>query len=88
MDERIRKAEESRYIVTHPLVVSAFRDIEAALNDALTNAPEKDMEGIKNLVLTKKCLKRFKAAFEKHIETGKIAAKELEAKRPILRRMW
>lgn len=87
-EERIRNAEQASYIVTHPLVKAAFADIERALNDALTDAPEKDMEGIKNIVLTKKCLKRFKAAFEAHINSGKIAERELLQKKPLLRRVF
>ena len=85
-EDKVRNGQQAQFIITHPLVVEAFEAIDKALNDALTNAPEKDLEGLKNLVLTKKCLKRFRHAFERHIETGKIAAKDLEAKKPLLHR--
>lgn len=87
-EERIKVANEANYILTHPLVRKAFEDIETTLNNALTDAPEKDLEGIKNLVLTKKCLKRFKAAFQRHIETGKIAERELVQRKPLLKRIF
>ncbi len=72
MSEKERDAQQAEYILTHPLTVQAFKDIEASLNDALTQVSEKDVEGMKNLVLMKKLLKRFKLAFETHINTGKI----------------
>ena len=77
MDDKLRDAQQAEYILTHPLTVAAFRDIETALNDALTSVNEKDVEQMKNLVLMKKLLKRFKLSFETHINTGKIAEKEL-----------
>lgn len=79
---------QAEYILTHPLVVKAFADIEKNLNDALADVSERDTEGMKNLILTKKCLKRFKAALETHINTGKIQDHAFQEKRPLLRRIW
>lgn len=67
-----RDAQQAEYILTHPLTVQAFKDMESSLNEALTQVSEKDVEGMRNLVLMKKLLKRFKLAFETHINTGKI----------------
>jgi hypothetical protein len=80
-EDRVRDAQQAEYILTHPLTVAAFRDIENTLNEALTAVNEKDVEQMKNLVLMKKLIKRFKLAFETHINTGKIADKELLPKR-------
>lgn len=71
-DDKVRDAQQAEYILTHPLTVQAFKDIEQSLNDALTQVSEKDVEGMRNLVLMKKLLKRFKLAFESHITTGKL----------------
>lgn len=76
-----RDSQQAEYILTHPLTVAAFQDIERTLNDALTQVNEKDVEQMRNLVLMKKLLKRFKLSFETHINTGKIAEKELLPKR-------
>lgn len=67
-----RDAQQAQFILTHPLTVQALADIEKSLNEALTQVSEKDVEGMRNLVLMKKLLKRFKLAFETHINTGKI----------------
>lgn len=83
MSDKERDAQQAEYILTHPLTVQALKDIEASLNEALTQVSEKDVEGMKNLVLMKKLLKRFKLAFETHINTGKIAEKELLPKRSL-----
>lgn len=83
MDDKIRDAQQAEYILTHPLTVAAFRDIETALNDALTSVNEKDVEQMKNLVLMKKLLRRFRLSFETHINTGKIADKELLPKKSL-----
>lgn len=72
-DDQARDAQQAEYILTHPLTVRAFADIEKSLNEALTQVNEKDIEGMKNLVLMKKLLRRFRGAFETHINTGKIA---------------
>lgn len=77
MSDIQRDAQQAEYILTHHLTVAAFQDIETALNDALTSVNEKDVEQMKNLVLMKKLLKRFKLAFETHINTGKLVEKEL-----------
>lgn len=81
MSDKERDAQQAEYILTHPLTAQAFADIEKSLNDALTNVNEKDAEGIRNLVLMKKLLKRFRLAFETHITTGKIAERDLLPKR-------
>lgn len=82
-DDKIRDAQQAEYILTHHLTVQAFADIEKSLNDALTNVNEKDMDQIKNLVLMKKLLRRFRLAFETHITTGKLAEKELLPRRSL-----
>lgn len=81
MSDKERDAQQAQFILTHHLTVQAFADIEKSLNEALTQVSEKDVEGMRNLVLMKKLLKRFKLAFESHINTGKIADKELLPKR-------
>jgi hypothetical protein len=81
LSDKERDAQQAEYILTHPLTAQAFADIEKSLNDALTNVNEKDAEGIRNLVLMKKLLKRFRLAFETHITTGKIAERDLLPKR-------
>ena len=78
LEKEVRDGQQASYILTHPLVVSAFESLESALNNALTEAPERDIEGLKNLVLMKKCLKRFKGIFESHINTGKLASRQIE----------
>ena len=77
-EKEVRDAGQAEYILTHPLVVKAFSDLEMALNNALTDAPERDIEGLKNLVMMKKILRRFKQIFESHINTGKLASKQIE----------
>lgn len=82
MSDKERDAQQAQFILTHPLTVHAFADIEKSLNEALTQVSEKDVEGMRNLVLMKKLLKRFKLAFESHINTGKIE-QELVPKRSL-----
>ena len=77
-EKEVRDAGQAEYILSHPLVVKAFADLDSALNNALTDAPERDLEGMKNLVMMKKLLKKFKLIFESHINTGKLASKQID----------
>ena len=59
-------------------MVKAFEDIDSALNAALTDCPERDIDGMKNLVLMKKLARRFKAIFESHVNTGVLASQQIK----------
>lgn len=78
--ERIR-GEKARQILNDELVVEAFSLIEKQIIEQWEQAPARDKEGKEHLWIYYKVLKKFKAHLEDVLNTGKMAAIQLQEKK-------
>lgn len=69
----VRRGEEARQLLEHPLLVEAFESIEKEVTEQWQNSPARDVEGREKLWLTLKLLHRLKGQLTQVVETGKVA---------------
>jgi hypothetical protein len=83
LDNEIRKGNEARQLLEHPLLKAAFQGIESGLVEGLKRVPMGDVKTQQDLVLTLQLLGKLKSHFLQVMDTGKLAAiqKESLAKR-------
>lgn len=79
LDEEIRKGNEAKYLLEHPLLVEALSAIKEEFKTAWENSPVRDVEGRELIFLGTKILKQIEGALQSHITTGKFAALQLQA---------
>ncbi len=77
LEEKVSRAKEAEAILNNRLVAGAHKEIEDAIVEALAVCPARDKEGQHELMLQLQANRRHKAIFARHIDTGKLAAKEL-----------
>lgn len=76
LEAQIRRAEDSQFLLGHPLYVGAFGDLERELFEQLAAVNMHDDASKNELLRTIKNLRRLKGVLERHIVDG-VAAKEL-----------
>ncbi|MES2958465.1 MAG: hypothetical protein V4792_09765 [Pseudomonadota bacterium] len=100
MDKLERAAvngEEARQLLGHPMLAQAFVDTRAGILEAWAALPDSGRPGLLDRLQGKsttaddlhrllKMLDRVKRCLEIHVETGRLAQKEIEGKARILRR--
>lgn len=69
----VRRGEEARQLLEHPLLADAFDAIEADVMRQWQDSPARDVDGREKLWLTLKLLGRVKGQLESVVETGKVA---------------
>ena len=74
------RADEAARILNSQLWVTAWEDTRQAVFSAWEALPSSDRSQSDELHRTLKNLARLKSVLEKHIQTGKLADKELRAK--------
>lgn len=77
----VHRAEEARQLIDNPMFAQAFDDTRKALLETWAALESTDTERAKDLHRMVKCLATVKRCIEKHIESGKLAEKELEGRK-------
>ena len=71
-------AEEAARVLNSAAFQDAFKDMRLQILDELSKAPVRDSEGLQFLVLSIKALDGIKTRMEHRINTGKLAAVQIE----------
>jgi hypothetical protein len=79
LDDEVRKGNEAKYLMEHPLLVEAFAAIREEFRKSWENSPVRDVEGRELIFLGTKILNQLEGALQSHITTGKLAAFQLQA---------
>jgi hypothetical protein len=75
------RAEEARQLLQNPMFERAFADTRAACLEALVASKRADTEGFRDIHRMIECLDRVKRCIAKHIDTGKLAQREIEGRK-------
>lgn len=76
-ESKIRRANDAKYILEHPLVVSALNALRADVYSKIEDHGSDD-KALRALYHQLKAIGNFEAQFRFHVEEGKIAASMLE----------
>lgn len=79
--EDIQRGERAALILSDDLVVGAFKAIEDNILHEWMNSPARDTEGREKLWIMRKTMDRFRAEFESHVSSGKLARANEDFKR-------
>ena len=80
-ETQIQRAEEAQRLLTSPMFTKAFDDTRAGILAAWADLPTSDTDNARDLHRMLKCLDRVRRCLEVHVDTGKLAAKELEGRK-------
>ena len=76
----VMRAEQAAQLRGNPLFEQAFADTRAAIMEVWAGLPTSETESAKDLHRMLKCLDRVKKCIDVHIDTGKLARKEIEGR--------
>lgn len=79
LDDEIRRGQQAREVLDHPLYQEAFNTLRAELVQQWERSPARDTEGREKLWLMLKSLERVGAHLESHMVTGQLAAQERQS---------
>lgn len=75
------RAEQASQLRGNPVFEQAFADTRAGILELWASLPTNDTENARDLHRMLKCLDRVKRCIEMHIDTGKLARKEIEGRK-------
>ena len=76
----IQRAAQAEQLQANPLYAQAFDDTRAAIVETWAGLPTSDTESAKDLHRMVKCLERVKRCLDVHIDTGKLAEREIKGR--------
>lgn len=82
-EKAVRDGDEAARILNSPMFAAAFTDTRAAMLEAWAKLDNADNDKAKDLHRMVKCLDRVRRCLEVHIDTGKLAHKEIEGRRKL-----
>lgn len=85
-EQEIQRGQEAEFLLNHPLLIGTLDDIEAATILKWEHAETKEQRD--DLWRFYKCCKLFRQALESHMQTGKMAAIQIEEQRRGLSKLW
>ena len=88
LSREVMRGREAAQLLEHPLLVEAFASIRKDLHGNWMAAPVRDAEGRERIWLMTKMLERLESAIRMHVDTGKMAARQItdleeKKKRPL-----
>ena len=86
ISERIYNADRAREVLDNEAFQQAFEDIKQELTDQWMKSPARDQDGREKLFLMLKMLEKVEICLKASLDSGKLAAKELEYQRSMLDR--
>lgn len=78
----VQRADEAERLLTNPLFLSAMQDVEDRLIKTMKSVNLNDKETHSRLVTALWVADQVRGAIRRHIETGKLARKELSLRQP------
>lgn len=78
----VQRGEEAERLLTNPLFLSAMQDVEDRLIKTMKAVNLNDKETHSRLVTALWVADQVRGAIRRHIETGKLARKELSMRQP------
>ena len=75
------RAAEALQLKANPMFAHAFTDVRAAIVEAWASLDDVNSEKARDLHRMLKCLDRVKKCLDTHIDSGKIAAAEVDGRR-------
>lgn len=78
-DQRIRRAQEARFVLDNPAYVEAVAKITQDIRSLRLALPPRDTEGAHRLVMMEQAVEKAKRLMERYLEDGEFAKKELDA---------
>ena len=74
------RGEQAKQLLANPLFDQAFADTRKGVLETWASLGTSDTENARDLHRMIKCLDRVKRCLEVHVDTGKLAAKEIEGR--------
>lgn len=69
----VRRGQEAKSLLAHPLLEAAFSEVKQKLISGWETTPIRDVDGREVIFLMLKGLELVKGAIETHVTTGKMA---------------
>lgn len=79
MDE-VRRGEEARQILENPMYIDALQSVRNGLISSMSQSPMGDEKTHNRLVIALQLLNQIEKSLRTHMETGKMAAIQLDEK--------
>ena len=87
LDQRLFEGDRAREVLENEAFAAAFDATEKEVVEQWTNSPARDIEGRERLWMMLALLRKVKSSLRTTLETGMLAAKELEHRRSIAERV-
>lgn len=84
LERAVVNAEEAKQLLSNPMLETAFEDTRRGIMEAWAQMQTSDKETAYDLHRMLKCLDRVKRCLQFHVETGKLATKEIEGRSRLL----
>ena len=78
LNQRIYAADQAKLVLENEAFQGAFADIKQELTEQWMTSPARDQEGREKLFLMLKMLEKVQLCLQSSLDSGKLAAKELE----------